>query len=156
MTITPGLKKLTDAGEHLAELAAGLAHELHRRGRAVAHVADDVAASSPRRRPARAAARPSRRRPRPPRGSRGCRSGRPSSLPGTWMWPMSPAAPWAPRWIRPSAMMPAADAGADLDEQQVVDVAPAPSVLAQRHDVHVVVDQHGRAEAVGAAARATR
>ena len=42
----------------------------------------------------------------------------------------------------------AADAGADLDEQQVVGVAPARPVLAEGHDVHVVVDQHGRAVAL--------
>ena len=38
----------------------------------------------------------------------------------------------------------AADAGADLDEEQVVGVAPARPVLAERHDVDVVVDQHRR------------
>src|SRR5215208_610598 len=38
---------------------------------------------------------------------------------------------------------PAADARTDLDEQQVVRVAPMRPVLAQRHDVHVVVDEHG-------------
>ena len=34
----------------------------------------------------------------------------------------------------------AADAGCDLDEHQVVDVAVAGEMLAQRHDVDVVVD----------------
>ena len=29
-----------------------------------------------------------------------------SSWSGTWMWPMSPAAPWAPRWMRPSVITP--------------------------------------------------
>jgi hypothetical protein len=42
---------------------------------------------------------------------------------------------------------PAADARADLDEEEVVDAAGGPCVeLAERHDVHVVVDHDGRAE----------
>ena len=45
---------------------------------------------------------------------------------------------------QPPADDPAADAGADLDEQQVVGVAPVRPVLAERHDVDVVVDQHRR------------
>ena len=44
---------------------------------------------------------------------------------------------------------PAADAGRDLDEQQVVVGAPGLPVLAQRHDVHVVVDERRRPEVVG-------
>jgi hypothetical protein len=43
----------------------------------------------------------------------------------------------------PAGHDPAADAGGDLDEQQVVDrVAPARPVLAERHDVDVVVHEH--------------
>ena len=38
----------------------------------------------------------------------------------------------------------AADAGADLHVEQVLDVAPVRPVLAERHDVHVVVDEDGR------------
>ena len=69
-------------GEHLAELAAGLAHELHRlRAGRRARGGRRRASSAPRC-PARAAARPSRRRRRPPRGSRGCRSGRSPRCPG--------------------------------------------------------------------------
>ena len=44
---------------------------------------------------------------------------------------------------------PAADAGRDLDEQQVRFVAPVGEVLAERHDVHVVVDQHRGTQPVG-------
>ncbi len=40
---------------------------------------------------------------------------------------------------------PAADAGADLDVEQVLDVAPVGPVLAQGHDVDVVVDEDRRA-----------
>ena len=65
-------------------------------------------------------------------------------MPGTRMWPMSPAAPWAPRWISAAGDDAAADAGADLDEQQVVGVAPVRPVLAEGHDVDVVVDEHRR------------
>ena len=46
---------------------------------------------------------------------------------------------------------PAADPGGDLDEQQVVDLAPVGPVLAEGHDVDVVVDQHRDAVAVGEA-----
>src|SRR6201999_3598344 len=38
---------------------------------------------------------------------------------------------------------PTADAGADLDVEQVLAVAPVRVVLAEGHDVDVVVDQHG-------------
>ena len=43
----------------------------------------------------------------------------------------------------------AADAGADLDQEQVVGLAPVHPVLAAGHDVDVVVDEHGRAVAAG-------
>ena len=62
----------------------------------------------------------------------------------TRMWPMSPAAPRAPWWMCPAGDDAAADAGADLDEQQVLGVAPVGPVLAAGHDVHVVVDEHRR------------
>ena len=42
-----------------------------------------------------------------------------------------------------------ADAGAHLHEEQELHVPPRRPVLAHRHDVHVVVDQRGRAEAHG-------
>ena len=67
-----------------------------------------------------------------------------SSWPARRTWPMSPAAPWAPRWIRRPGDDAAADAGADLHVQQVLDVPPVGPVLAERHDVDVVVDQHRR------------
>src|SRR4051812_49779747 len=53
---------------------------------------------------------------------------------------------------------PAPDAGADLHEQQVIAVAPVRPVLAQGHDVHVVVDEHRRVVVAGAplAGRGTR
>ena len=47
----------------------------------------------------------------------------------------------------------AADAGADLDVEQVLDLAPVGPVLAEGHDVHVVVDEHGH---VGRCARANQ
>src|SRR6478735_8074858 len=39
-----------------------------------------------------------------------------------------------------------ADAGGDLDEEHVGDVGPGAAVLAQGHDVHVVVDEDRRVE----------
>ena len=39
----------------------------------------------------------------------------------------------------------AADARADLDQQQMLGLAPVRAVLAERHDVDVVVDEHRRA-----------
>ena len=48
---------------------------------------------------------------------------------------------------------PAADPGTDLDEQQVLDLRPVRPVLAEGHDVDVVVDQHRDAVAVGEALR---
>ncbi len=44
---------------------------------------------------------------------------------------------------------PAADARGDLDEHQVVDVAEADEVLAERHDVDVVVDDDDARRALG-------
>ena len=43
----------------------------------------------------------------------------------------------------------AADARADLDQEQMLGVGPVHPVLAAGHDVDVVVDQHGRAVEVG-------
>ena len=40
------------------------------------------------------------------------------------------------------------DAGGDLDEHHVLEAVPEHPVLAQRHDVHVVVDQDGHAVAL--------
>ena len=96
------------AGQHLADGAAGVAQQRvgaapTRRGPASTTSWLDVAVDARR----RAAGRRSPRRWRPPRGSRRCRSGRrPSTSWGTWMWPRSPAAPWAPRRSAPSLMMP--------------------------------------------------
>ena len=64
---------------------------------------------------------------------------------------MSPAAPSAPRWTWPPATMPRPDAGADLHEQQEPLVPPVRPVLADRHDVDVVVDQRRHAEPFGEA-----
>ena len=41
------------------------------------------------------------------------------------MWPMSPAAPSAPRWMWPSATIPQPMPVPDLDEEQVLRLAPA-------------------------------
>ena len=57
---------------------------------------------------------------------------------------------------RPVADDPAADAGGDLDEHQVVDVAEAHEVLAERHDVDVVVDDDVDAELRHARSRGRR
>ena len=94
------------------------------------------------------------RRPRPPRGSRRCRSGRrrPRGRRGG-CGRCRPAAPCAPRWIARAGDDAAADAGADLDEHQVLGVAPVGPVLAEGHDVDVVVDEHRR---VVAARRTSR
>ena len=63
---------------------------------------------------------------------------------------MSPAQPSAPRGRPRRRGDAAADAGADLDEQEVVDRAgDAGVLLAERHDVDVVVDQHRAAELAG-------
>ena len=72
---------------------------------------------------------------------------------GVKMWPRSPAAPFAPRRSFPPVMMLSADAGGDLHEQQVLDVTVDEDVLAERHDVHVVVDEHGDREHAGHKAR---
>ena len=59
----------------------------------------------------------------------------------TWMWPTSPALPWAPRCRRPSEMMPGPDPGPDLDDDHVVVARrDAGSPLAEREQVDVVVD----------------
>ena len=50
--------------------------------------------------------------------------------------------PWAPRCSSPPEMMPAPMPVRDLDEHQVVDVGQVGVLLPQRHDVHVVVDEH--------------
>ena len=63
--------------------------------------------------------------------------------------PRSPAAPCAPRRSAPSLMMPAADAGGDLDEHQVRVSGQCGEVLAERHHVDVVVDERRRAELGG-------
>ena len=74
------------------------------------------------------------------------------------MWPMSPAQPCEPRYSSPLHDDPGADAGADLDEDEVLAAAAeAGGELAERHHVHVVVDPHRHAEAREAlAARRSR
>ena len=101
-------------------------------------------------RPSRAAASPARPSAAPPASA-----SRQPMLPQrqttdasstTWMWPTSPALPWAPRWSRPSEMIPAPMPGPDLDDDDVV-VADrdAGSPLAEGEDVDVVVDPDRRA-----------
>ena len=65
-----------------------------------------------------------------------------SSLLVARMWPMSPAAPRAPRWMWPVGHDPAADARTHLDQEQVLGLGPVHPVLAAGHDVDVVVDEH--------------
>ncbi len=52
--------------------------------------------------------------------------------------------------LRPLQQTARDDAGADarghLDEHEVLDVRPGDRALAERHDVHVVVDEHGHLE----------
>ena len=55
---------------------------------------------------------------------------------------MSPAAPSAPR-CRAARDDAAADAGADLDREEVLVLGEAGAVLAERHEVDVLRDQHG-------------
>ena len=147
MTITPGLKKLTEAASDLAELAAGLADELHRLGAALAHVADDVAGVL-----GRDALRAQ------PRGHRAAAGHGLEAAPVAAAADLEVArhvdvADVARRALGAAVDPalgddPAADAGADLDEEQVVVGAPGLVVLAQRHDVDVVVDERRRAEVV--------
>ena len=107
ITITPGLKKLTHAGEHLAERAAGVADQPDRARLAGAHEARRrrgcASASTPASASRCASARPPATASRQPMLPQRQTT---SSWPATRMWPMSPAAPWAPRWMRPSATIP--------------------------------------------------
>ena len=145
MTIAPGLKKLMHSASTspTARPASRTACSATRLARA--RVRDDVADRA-RRQPGRGqvrrqrvaardrlqaagvAARAERRR----RGRRaGCGRCRP------------------PRRARPRCTArpdddPALDARADVDVEQVVDLAPVRPVLAERHHVDVAVDQHGR------------
>ena len=61
---------------------------------------------------------------------------------------MSPAAPFAPRWMRPCDSRPGPDAGAHLAVDQVEVLITAARTLVQREQVHVVVDPHGRVVAL--------
>ena len=67
-----------------------------------------------------------------------------SSCPASRTWPMSPAAPWAPRWMRRSVTIPQPMPVPIFTYSRCSHVAPVRPVLAQRHDVHVVVDEHRR------------
>ena len=53
----------------------------------------------------------------------------------------------------PAADDAGADAGRDLDEEEVLDVGVGDGVLAERHDVDVVVDEHGHVEDAGHVSR---
>ena len=59
---------------------------------------------------------------------------------GIRTWPRSPAVPCAPRWSVPPEMMPAPMPVPTLTKTRSVDVGQVRVPLAQRHDVHVVVD----------------
>jgi hypothetical protein len=106
-TITAGFEEVDGAREDLAERPAGVADHANRARVAAPDEADDVAAlrgvdaSAPRDRSASAwpPAIASRQPMFPHRQMT-------SSLPATRMWPMSPAAPRAPRWMWPSATIP--------------------------------------------------
>ena len=136
------VEEVDAGGEHLAERAAGLADQRIASGlpsRTRWTTSRLVGVASPRPASRWASARPpataSRQPVLPQRQTT-------SSWSVTTMWPMSPAAPSAPRWMRRAGDDAAADAGADLDVQQVLDVAPVRPVLAEGHDVDVVVDEH--------------
>ena len=137
-------------GEHLADRAAGVAHRLRglriaRRGRATRR----RACCWPRARPCvsriaeRAAARD------------GLQAARVAAAAHDVLVPGEPDVPDVPRRALRAAVDPvagddpAADAGADLHVQQVLAAAPVRVVLAQRHDVHVVVDEHGHVVVLG-------
>ena len=59
---------------------------------------------------------------------------------GTWMWPRSPAAPWAPRRSAPSLMIPQPIPVATLTNIRWSTSREAQEALAERHHVDVVVD----------------
>ena len=76
------------------------------------------------------------------RGSPGCRSGDHVIVVGDVVADV-PAAPWAPRWMRPSVITPYPIPVPTLTKMRRA--VPAGPVLAEGHDVHVVVDQDGGA-----------
>ena len=141
------VEEVDRGGEHLAELAAGLAHELHRLRAALAHVADDVAGVL-RRDALRA--QPRGHRAAAGHGLQAAAVAAAADLEVAGHVDVADVARRALGAAVDPALGddPAADAGADLDEEQVVVGAPGLVVLAQRHDVHVVVDERRRAEVV--------
>ena len=164
MITSDGLKKFTTLGKHVADPPAGrlrAASTATGSPNAAARATSSAvsvnrarrappaaARCDPRGRPPRQGGRWPPRRPAP-RGSRRCRSGtarRASST--TWMCPTSPALPCAPRWSRPSEMMPAPMPVPILITTTFSwpcgDTCPP---LPERQDVDVVVDPHWRGEA---------
>ena len=123
MMIAAGLKKFTLAGQHLPDRPPGLTDDAGRhagrRPRPGATTSRLLAASPPasRQLAARAPGRPRR-----PRGSPRCRSGRGRSLVAgaRGCGRCRPAAPCGAAVDAPAGDDAAADPGADLDEQQVV------------------------------------
>ena len=149
ITIAAGLKKFTEPGEHLPERAAGLAH--HADGERLPGAHERARRRGCRRPPARprlsrrASARPpaiASRQPTLPQRHSDLLVARHADVADVARRALGAAVDLPP------GHDPAADARADLDEQQVVGVAPVREVLAQGHDVHVVVDQHRRRVAV--------
>ena len=114
------VEEVDTRGEHLAEAASGVADHARRDRVARADQRDHVACVLGR---PPAAVRRVASAPPPATASRQPRLPQrqtTSSWPLTRTWPMSPAAPWAPRWMLPAGDDAAADAGADLDEEQVL------------------------------------
>ena len=114
-----------------------------------AHERHDVAAGARRRR--------RRRRSRPATAAPLATASRQPTLPhrqtastswGTWMWPRSPAAPWAPRRSAPSLMIPLPMPVATLTNSRWSTSREGDGVLAERHHVDVVVDDDDAVAAV--------
>ena len=142
ITITDGFDQVDEHREHLAEVPAGLAHGLDGDVVAAPHQRDDVVVPRRRTRAAR------------------------SALASAGTAAIASRQPWLPHRQVTSAARgdvdvaevaggalgtalqrapgddAGADAGRDLDEHEVGHVGQVGVLLAQRHDVHVVVDEH--------------
>src|SRR4051812_10105825 len=138
------VEEVDRAREHLAEIAAGVADQLDGERLAGAHERDDVAAG-PGLEPGpgetfgeRAAA------------GDGFQAARVAAAADDVVVPGDPDVADVAGGALGAAVDvavgddAAADAGADLDEEQVLDVAPVRPVLAEGHDIDVVVDEYGR------------
>ena len=148
MTIDRRVDEAHAGREHLADVATGLPHRLDRVDVAALHELDDVLTRGGRR------ARCARQRPSE-RGAGGERleasavAARARHVGAARDVDVADVAGGAlGAALQESARDDAgADAGRHLHEDQVVDVGPGVLALAERHDVHVVVDQHGSVEA---------